>query len=152
MTQEVKYFLENNKYLLDAPEELLKLASSKIFAELYNILKTAGLVKDYFDSFYLHYEEGQTDHYPAKCKSFEEAIEKAIQVVSDRNVIIKIYIDDKKDGPVLQGEKQYPRTKIDENTSTQDVVFSDDSIYRLYYVKVTSKYAYYRYHHYEKIK
>lgn len=152
MTQEVKSFIENNKYLLDDPEELLKHASSKIFAELYNILKTANLVEDYFDSFYLYYEEGYTDHYPAKCKSFEEAIEKAIQVVSGRNVIIKIYIDSKKDGPVLQGKKQYPSTKIDENTSTQDVVFSDGSVYRIHYVKGTSRYAYPEYDHHEKIK
>lgn len=152
MTQQVKQFIEENRELIDTPAELLQQTPANIFAELYNILKTADVIENYFDNFYLYYEEGYTDYYPAKCKSFEEAIEKAIQVVSDRNVLIKIYIDNKKGGPVLQGKKQYPSTKIDENTSTQDVVFSDGSVYRIHYVKGTSRYAYPEYDHHEKIK
>ena len=104
MTQQVKQFIEDNRQLLNSPSELLKETPAKIFAELYNILKRADVIENYFDNFYLYYEEGYTDHYPAKCKSFEEAIEKAIQVVSERNVIIHIYIDNKKGGPVFKGK------------------------------------------------
>lgn len=155
MKKQTKQFIENNQHLLDdVPEELLKHAPVKLFAEVYSILKMAGIIDDYTEKFYLHYTDGESDRYPANVDSFEKAIDRAIKVLADQNITLNIYADAHgSSSSVLTGQRILaPRNYLDEKHSTEDVIFSDGSVYRIHYITGPGKYSYPEYDHHERIK